>query len=85
LFIIAIIRRKRGRRGAEQNLRLVIVAILRKGPLVLSIAESIPSNTANEPILLIRIRANIIPRPYRYKPRCLRNRSVVYAHRILVV
>jgi hypothetical protein len=66
-------------------LRLVIVAILRKGPLVLSITESIPSNTANEPILLVRIRANITPRPYGYKPRYSRNRFVVRAHRILVV
>jgi hypothetical protein len=85
LFIIAIIRRRRGRRGAKQNLRLVIVVIPRKSLLVLSITESIPLNTANEPILLVRIRANIVPRPHKYKPRYSRNRFVIRAHRILVI
>jgi hypothetical protein len=85
LFIVAIIRKRRGRKGAKQNLRLVIVAIPRKGPLVLSITEFIPLNTTNEPILPIRIRANIISRPYGYEPRCSRNRFVVYAYRILAV
>jgi hypothetical protein len=85
LFIVAIIKRKRGRRGAKQNLRLVIAVIPRKSPLVLSITESILSNTANEPILPIRIRVNIVPRPYRYKPRYSRNRSIVHAYKILAV
>jgi len=66
-------------------LRLVIVAIPRKGLLVLSIAEFILLNTANELILLVRIRVNIVPRPYRYEPRYSRNRFVIRAHRILVV
>jgi hypothetical protein len=85
LFIIAIIKKRKGRRGAEQNLRLVIAAIPRKGPPILSITESIPLNTANEPILPVRIRANIVSRPYRYEPRCSRNRSIIRAHRILAV
>jgi hypothetical protein len=85
LFIIVIIRRRRGRKGVKQNLRLVIVVIPRKGPLVLSITESIPLNTTNEPILPIRIRANIAPRPHGYKPRYSRNRSVVRAYRILAI
>jgi hypothetical protein len=85
LFIVAIIRRKRGRRGIKQNLRLVIVTIPRKGLLVLSIIESILSNTTNELILLVRIKANIIPRPHRYKPRYSRNRFVVHAYKILAV
>jgi hypothetical protein len=66
-------------------LRLVIIAIPRKGLLVLSITEFIPSNITNELILLVRIRANITPRPHKYKPRCSRNRFVVHAHRILAV
>jgi hypothetical protein len=84
LFIIAIIRRRRGRRGVEQNLRLIIAAIPRKDPLVLSITESILSNTTNELILLMRIRANIAPRLYGYEPKYSRNRFVICAYRILV-
>jgi hypothetical protein len=85
LFIVVIIRRRRGKKGVEQNLRLIIVVIPRKGPLVLSITESIPLNITNEPILPVRIKANIVPRPYRYKPRYSRNRFVVRVHKILVV
>jgi hypothetical protein len=85
LFIIIIIRKRKGRRGAEQNLRLVIIIIPRKGLLVLSITKSIPSNIINKPILLVRIKVNIVLRPYRYKPRYSRNRFVICVYKILVV
>jgi hypothetical protein len=85
LFIIVIIRKKKGRKGVEQNLRLVIVVIPRKNLLVLSITEFIPLNTTNEPILLVRIKANIILRPHGYKPRYSRNRFIIYAYRILAI
>jgi hypothetical protein len=85
LFIIVIIRKRRRRKGAKQNLRLVIAAIPRKSPLVLSITKFILSNTTNKPILPVRIKANIILQPYRYKPRYSRNRFIIHAHRILAI